>query len=480
MKRRDFIQRTGLFAAAVCMPAVLSRCATTEKPNVLVIVTDDQGWADIGYNNPNVYTPHLDKLATEGAVFSQHYSMPQCTPTRTCLFTGRYPGRFGNVALQATNANVFPIGTPTMASMFKAQGYHTAQFGKWHMGSSFEHGPNNFGFAESYGSLAGAVGMYDHRYREGKYELTWHRNHQMIPGHENGKHATDLVARAAGEFIRKQRNKPFFMYLAFHAPHTPLDERGEFVDQPTQLDPQNPQRWLNEDKIKWFHDPAGKIQREPDPEKRLFLAVIYHLDAAIGQVVQALDDTGQRQNTLILFTSDNGPQVNWGGDAYPDDLKLTDFNQPDSLRGHKRDVWEGGIHVPGFANWPGRIKPTRITDPTHVVDFFPTCAKLIDFPAAESVALDGTDLSPVLFGKDSLETRDLYWIWGRRTNRWALRYGDWKIVKYGIDEPREPQDWELYNLKQDYSEEKNLADRHPEIVAKLHRLFRRQRAQDLK
>ena len=124
-----------------------------------------------------------------------------------------------------------------------------------------------------------------------------------------------------------QASSPFFLYLAYHAPHTPLDERGEFVDTPTQLDPDNPKRWLNEDKIKWFNDPEGIIQSEPDPEKRLFLAVLYHLDHGIGQVIKALDASGQRDNTLILFTSDNGPQVNWPGNAYPDDLKLTDFNQ---------------------------------------------------------------------------------------------------------------------------------------------------------
>ncbi len=140
------------------------------------------------------------------------------------------------------------------------------------------------------------------------------------------------------------------MYLAFHAVHTSLDERGEFVDQPTKLDPNNPNRWVNEDKIKWFNDPAGKIQAESDPEKRLLLAAAYHLDHAIGEVVKALETSGQRGNTLILFSSDNGPQGSWGGNAYPDDLKLTDFNQPLPMRGKKCDVWEGGIHVPAFAN----------------------------------------------------------------------------------------------------------------------------------
>ena len=201
--------------------------------------------------------------------------------------------------------------------------------------------------------------MYDHRYREGIYENTWHRNLKLIEGGENGVHATDLVAEEARRIIRSQNNDPFFMYLAFHAPHTPLDERGTFVDIPTQLDPGNPDRWLNEDKIAWFNDPEGIIQKEPDPEKRLFLAAVYHLDDAIGRVIKELDESGKRENTLVLFSSDNGPQVNWGGNAYPDDLHLTDFNQPIPMKGSKLDVWEGGIHVPGFANWPGTLKKKK-------------------------------------------------------------------------------------------------------------------------
>jgi arylsulfatase A-like enzyme len=247
-------------AALALMPQLA--CAgrlDDERPNVIVIITDDQGWADIGYNNPAVYTPNLDALAASGAVFVNHYVMPQCTPTRVAVMTGRYPGRFGNHCLQASNAQALPRGTPTLATMFRECGYETSLCGKWHLGSGFEAGPNHFGFDESYGSLAGAVGMYDHRYRRGKFEETWHRNQQLIAGREDGVHATDLVAREAVRVIERKRAKPFFLYLAFHAPHTPLDERGTFVDRPTQLDPDNASRWLDEDEIPWFNDPDGKI-----------------------------------------------------------------------------------------------------------------------------------------------------------------------------------------------------------------------------
>ena len=138
------------------------------------------------------------------------------------------------------------------------------------------------------------------------------------------------------------------------------------------MDPNNPNRWQNEDKIPWFNDPLGKIQKEKDPGKRLFLAALHHLDHAIGRVTQALKDQKTLENTLILFSSDNGPQVNWPGNAYPNDLKLTNFNQPLPMRGKKQDVYEGGIKVPGFAHWPDKIKPGKVKNPMHIVDWLPT------------------------------------------------------------------------------------------------------------
>jgi arylsulfatase A-like enzyme len=483
MNQRNLLRMSVIAATFIVslVPSLLrgGQPPVNNRPNVIVIISDDQGWADIGYNNPKVYTPNLDKLAKTGATLVNHYVMPQCTPTRVAVMTGRYPGRFGPQALAATNEPAFPIGTPTLASMFKASGYETYLCGKWHLGSSAEHGPNHFGFDKSYGSLAGAVGMYDHRYRTGEFYETWHRDHKLIEGHENGIHATDLVAREAVRIIERKREKPFFLYLAFHAVHTPLDERGEFVDQPTKLDPENPKRWINEDKIKWFNDPDGKIQSEPDPEKRLLLAATYHMDHAIGEVVQALERSGGRKNTLILFSSDNGPQVNWSGNAYPSDLKLTDFNQPLPMRGMKRDVWEGGIHVPAVANWPGKIKPKQISDPVHIIDWFPTLANLIDYQPKNSIPWDGVDLSKVIFANESLPTRDLYWIWNTRTNRWALRYENWKIVKYDQGDPT-IKDWQLFDLAKDPKEKNNVAAKYPDILSAMHQRFLVQRGKDLK
>lgn len=303
---------------------------------------------------------------------------------------------------------------------------------------------------------------------------TWHRNLSFIPGAENGRHVTDLIAEEAIRIIQEKKTKPFFLYLAFTAPHTPLDERGPFVDQPTKLDPAKPGRWLNEDQIKWFNDPANKIQKEKDPEKRLLLAVLHHLDDAIGHVVNSLEATGQREKTLILFSSDNGPQVNWPGNAYPSDLKLTDFNQPIPFRGSKCDAYEGGIRVPSFAYWPGTIKAQTLSTPVHIVDWLPTAAKLADVPTEKCPRVDGTDLSPMLLSTGTIPTRDLYWVWGGV--KWALRDGEWKLVYNG--KTPELSSWSLYNLTTDEKEKNDVSQKNADIVKALHQKFLNQRSLD--
>lgn len=462
--------------------------AAEQRPNVLVILTDDQGWGDIGYNNPKVYTPNLDSLAGEGATLTQHYVMPQCTPTRLALFTGRYPGRFGISGLQASNRPLIPHGTTTIATLLKANGYKTYLTGKWHMGSWPEHGPNHHGFDYSYGALAGAVGAYVHQYRAPQQvhecSVTWHRNHEIIPNYENGKHVTDLVTEDAIRVIHQEREAPFFLYLPYFAPHTPLDERGPFVKSPTQLDGDNPGRWLNEDRIPWFNDPKGLIQSEKDPEKRLFLAVIHHLDNAIGRVVKALETTGQRENTVIFFSSDNGPQVNWNGGAYPSDLHVTNFNQSIPFRGSKSDVYEGGMRVPSFINWPGKIAPKKIESTQHIVDWLPTIAAVvgakINVPANQP-ALDGEDFSERLFGDvpANEKQRELYLLHRTKTDKWALRRGDWKLVAYQKSEPT-VDSWQLYNLSSDPKEQNNLAAEQRDRVQQLHQRFLAQRSKDHK
>jgi len=478
--------RIAILLCLLLLPGMIAQAAANVKPNVLIILTDDQGWGDIGYNNPNVYTPNLNKLAAEGATLTEHYVMPQCTPTRVACFTGRYPGRFGISGQQASNRPIIPHGTVTMASFLKSAGYQTYLTGKWHLGSWAEHGPNHHGFDYSYGALAGAVGAYDHRYRwkEHPNAITWHRNHEIISGYENGTHVTDLVTADAIRVIKQRRGGPFFLYLPYFAPHTPLDERGRFVDTPTQLDPDRPGRWLNEDEIEWFNDPEGIIQREKDPEKRLFLAVVHHVDDAIGKVIAALDESGQRENTIIFFSSDNGPQVNWNGNSYPSDLKLTNFNQPIPFRGSKCDVYEGGMRVPGFVNWKGTIEPKKIDSVRHIIDWLPTIASLIGADPAvpeKQPALDGIDFSAELLSDEPADDgpREIYALHREKADKWSLGHGDWKIVRYSKTEPTETM-WALYNLANDPKEKTNVAADNPAVVQSLHERFLANRAKDNK
>jgi arylsulfatase A-like enzyme len=446
------------------------------QPNVIIILTDDQGWGDVGYNNQKVYTPNIDKLANSGALFTNHYVMAQCTPTRVALLTGRYPSRFGRHATAASTKPAFPKGTPTISSMLQSKGYDTCLSGKWHLGSSPDHGPNHFGFDQSYGCLSGAVGNYNHGYRKGPLFHTWHRNHKLIEGGENSIHTTELITDDAIRFIREKRNNPFFLYLPYTAVHTPLDERGKYINQPTQLDRRNPNRWKNESAIPWFNDPLGKIQQEHDPEKRLFLAALHHLDHAIGRVIDTLKDQNLYDNTLLLFSSDNGPQVNWPGNAYPDDLKLTDFNQPIPMRGRKIDVYEGGIKVPGFAVWPEKIKAQKINSPMHIVDWFPTIAQVIAYQTPSNIGWDGVDQSKtILMGTNSPE-RDFYWV--QSNHRRAVRHDDWKVVCYSRKIPQNPSDWALYNLNEDPLEENDLSSKHPKVLVNLHNRFLKHQALD--
>ena len=453
IRRREFLHA----AAAGAGAAALRRFARAaerpgrpagrleKKPNIVLIVSDDQGWNDIGYHNPQFRTPNLDKLARGGIELDCHYVQPQCTPTRVAIMTGRYPSRFGLHCTYASNAQAYPIGTLTMASMLKGLGYETAITGKWHMGSKPEWGPNHYGFDHSHGSLAGAVGMYDHRYRlKSPYSRTWHRNLKFI---EQEGHATDLVAAEAVAWIKKKRSAPFFLYVPFHAVHTPIVEK----------DP------------KWREMNAHIKQKD----RRSFAAAVSHLDWAVGQIVKALDDTKQRKDTLIIFTSDNGGFPNHRGGAYPPpDPPLKNFSSNAPLRGYKGQVYEGGMRVPALVNFPGHLKPRKVAAPMHAADWMPTLAKLLGCTPETDPKWDGCDVWPLVTGKcTDPPQREFYWVWGSKQT--ALRRGDWKILSFSNGKT-----WELYNLAKDPYEKQNLAKSEPERLGTLVAAWKQQRARD--
>lgn len=417
-------------------------------PNILFIIADDLGWADVGYHGSDIDTPNIDRLAREGVILERHYVTPMCSSTRACLQSGRYSTRFGLDS--ATNNRVFPPGTTTLASALREAGYDTAITGKWHLGSKPDWGPLQHGFDRSHGSLAGGVDQYTHRYKRGNFQETWHRDDALI---EEDGHSTDLIARQAVEWIEADRAKPFFIQVAFTAVHVPIQEPDE-----------------------WISPYRGRIANE---SRRRFAACATHMDHAIGRMVEALERTGKRAGTLIVFTSDNGGSGPWepANDLYPgtyDPCPVLGSNEP--LRGRKGTVYEGGVRVPAFANWPGRLAPVKLNHPVHIVDWMPTLLTLSGgkFPPslAEDLRWDGRDVWPLFTGLEKFpESRILYF---KRGDSSALLQGRWKLVRSGSAKA------ELFNLDEDPAEKNDLApdSAYQARVAQLEQLLAEQQALD--
>lgn len=423
-----------LMVAAVLSAVLSAQQEAAQRPNIVILVADDLGWGDVGWHNDEIRTPRLDALVREGIELDWHYVQPQCTPTRVALMTGRYPSRFGDHCTTASNNRALPFGTPTLASVLREQGYATGLFGKWHLGSKPEWGPNHFGFDTSYGSLAGAIGMYDHRYRLGSpYVRTWHRDHEFL---EETGHATDLVTNAAIAWMKAQGDQPFFLYVPFHAVHVPLVEE---------------QRWILQN---------AHIE---NADRRLFAAAVSHLDHAVGRIIDAVEELGATENTLVVFVSDNGGLRSHGGNAYPPpDTKLSTVSSNLPLRGWKTDVFEGGIRVPAFVRWPSKLAPGRSDVVLHAVDWMPTIRGLLGLSALPD--RDGVDVWAQLQGAPA--PRQLYWKWGRKL---ALRDGRWKLLRNGGKGK-----FALFDLEADPGEKNNLADSDPEQLARMLDLLKAQ------
>lgn len=409
------------------MPAIAEGNAPPPKPNIVFIVADDLGWGDVSWHGSSIKTPNLDQLGHEGVFLEQNYVAPVCTPTRAQFMSGRYASRYGITVPQDERA--FPFGTVTLASALKEVGYDTAIIGKWHLGGQPDDGPRKFGFDYSYGTLKGTCGPYNHLYHDSK--PTWHRNDEYIQ--EQG-HATDLITQEAVKWIEARTEKPFFLYLPYTSPHVPLDE---------------PEKWLN-----LYAD-------RPNAGDRIYPACVSHMDDGIGQVVQALERTGKRANTIIIFTSDNGA---WRGaknpKPYPPGL-ASGINTP--LRGKKGDVYEGGIRVPALANWPGHLSTGKFDSPIHAVDWLPTFAELSSYHCAATLKLDGTDVWPSLSGAAKPIPRRIFYWAGPFYKTAAVRDGDWKLVVQRGPKART----ELFNLATDPYEKTNLAKKEKDRVADL-------------
>ena len=426
-----------------------------DRPNILYILADDLGWGDVGFHGSAIRTPNIDRLAAEGIELSQHYVCPMCTPTRASLLTGRHPGRFGSHATVPSNAPVLPDGYPTLAKVLRNHGYDTGLFGKWHLGSSAAFGPNHFGFNTAYGSLAGGIDPYNHRYKRGEFSVTWHRNGDLV---EDVGHVTDLIAREAVQWI-EDRSGSWFCYVPFTAVHVPV--------KPTQT-------WLDQYQAEVFDsDPLR------DASYRKYAAYTSHMDRAIGQMVEALERTSQRENTLIVFSSDNGA-INdcplHATDKYPgwqEAYPRLGSNLP--LRGVKAQLYEGGIRTPTVVNWRGTLSPGTMAHAIHVVDWMPTLTGLAAAPPGEDPQWDGVDIWP-LMADAGAHPADRCFYWNFRGGAdLGIRCGEWKLIRH---EREGEQSTELFNIAEDPYEEHELSSRHPDVVGKLTQAIREQRRLD--
>ncbi len=461
-----------VLAGSLCSGLGGQEAVAQRKPNVLLVVVDDLGYGELGRRgNPEIPTPHIDSLARNGVRFTNGYvSAPVCSPSRAGFLTGRYQTRFGHEHNAIGRQNLeegigLPESEKTIAELLRAEGYATGLIGKWHLGATRPYHPLNRGFGEFYGFLheghfyapppyAGLVSWFrvsslpggaTGRMRKGNYIFSTHMGHTEPPYDEQNpicrgweeveetEYLTDALAREAAAFIDRHGAEPFFLYLAYNAPHSPLQARLEYVE---------------------------KFSSIPDLQRRIFAAMVANLDDSFGRVLDALRRHGLEEETLIIFFSDNGGPTR----------ELTSSNAP--LRGGKGQVYEGGIRVPFLLQWKGAIAGGRVFDePVISLDVVPTALAAAGARPPES--LDGVNLLPYLQGrKQGAPHASLFWRYG---NRVALRAGGWKLVRNPA--ARGDARYELYNLDKDPGERQDQSRRRPGTVERLRREIERYNAE---
>ncbi|MCB1064119.1 MAG: sulfatase-like hydrolase/transferase [Verrucomicrobiae bacterium] len=417
-----------LCITVLALTAGIGIAADDEKrpPNIVFIIADDLGYGDLScYGAPDLKSPNIDALFEAGMRFDQFYAnCPVCSPSRAAILTGFYPDNAGVPGVirtplpdLSTNWGKLREDVPLMPAVLKKAGYHTAIVGKWHLGMEAPDRPNDRGFDFFHGFLGDMMDDYYDHLRHGKHYM----RKNLEPVNPEG-HATDIFTQWASDYLRERgsaehRDQPFYLYLAYNAPHTPI---------------QPPQDWY--EKVK---------AREPgiDDARAKLVALIEHLDHGVGQVIETLKETGAWDNTLIVFTSDNGGQESVGARNAP-------------LRGGKQDMWEGGIRVGTCVVWPGKIAPGQVNG-EHVslgMDFYPTLAEIAGAKIEHEI--DARSFAPLLLGQPFEEAaRELYWVRLEGNQKYggipyhAVRIGDWKLLR---NTPFEP--YEMFNLSQDTGE----------------------------
>ena len=427
-----------LFLIAGCEPSTEHQAA---KPNIIYIMADDLGYADLGsYGQQVIQTPHLDRLAAEGMRFTQVYTgAPVCAPSRSVLMTGKHTGHttvrgnfgIGGVVGLGGGEGRVPLADAdtTIAEVLKAAGYTTGITGKWGLGEPNTTGhPLNQGFDEWFGYL-------NQRRAHSYYpEYLWHQEERVpLPGNADGGRETyshDLITTFALDFLRRNANDPFFLYVPYTIPHA----RFEVPDEAPY-----------EGEADW----AG--------EERAYAAMVTRMDRDIGRIMTLVDSLGIDEETIVFFCSDNGAVERWEGR----------FDSSGPLRGRKRDMYEGGIRTPMIVRYPGQVSAGQVNNtPWYYADVLPTLAELAG--ARTPAGIDGVSVLSALFGKElDLTDRFLYWEFHARGFQQAARVGNWKGVKLSPETP-----WELYDLATDESETNNVADLHPDVVDRIDQLAR--------
>jgi len=440
------------------------------RPNVIFILADDLGYGDLGcYGQTKFRTPNIDQLASGGLVFTQHYSgSTVCAPSRSALLTGLHTGHTmirGNMEVAPEGQYPLSDSVFTIVKLFKSKGYATGMFGKWGLGFPGSSGdPLNQGF-DSF------MGYNCQRLAHNYYPTyLWHGRERVEikenAGEKNGVYAPDLIHKYALDFIEANKSQPFFLYLPSVLPHAELSapqmmmekHRGKF-DEATPYKGTGPSD-------KNYKTGGYSSQAEP---RTAFAAMIKVLDDQVGEIIKKLKDLNIYDNTIIVFTSDNGPHREGGAD--PD---FFDSNGP--FKGYKRDLYEGGIRVPLIVHWAAKVKPGKTDHISAFWDFMPTFSELIDAPGAHG---DGISFAPTLLGSANRQQQHnyLYWEFHEQNGKQAVRKGKWKIVKLNADS-EEPV-IELYDLEKDPSEEHDLANTFPDSVIMLRTLMERSHSPNL-
>ncbi len=444
--RREFIKTTGLGALSITLPGFWSCGKKPErKPNVIFILADDLGYGDIGCNGQEkIKTPNIDKLAAGGKRFTQHYAgSTVCAPSRCSLMTGRHTGHTFIRGNRPKNGYQFeiPQDSFTVGDVFKQAGYSTGAVGKWGLGGPGTSGdPNKQGFDYFFGYLGQVQAHFyypDH---------LWENEKKVYL--EEGTFSHDLMTEKALKFIETNKEKPFFLYLPYTIPHAELKVPDDSLEQYKGKFPEKPY--------------AGRHYGSQETPRAAYAAMVSRMDADVGRVTALLEQLGLDKETLVIFSSDNGPHKEGGIDP-------EFFKSSGPFRGIKRDLYEGGICIPMVTYWPGRINPG--TESSHVSafwDFLPTACDITG--TVPPAGCDGISYLPELLGKDQKKHDYLYWEFHEQGGKQAVRMGNWKGVRLKVKKnPNGPV--ELYNLKNDIREKNNVAAENAEIVKNIREIM---------